>query len=201
MFNAVYFIVHAAPNGAPMNFIGVADGLGITFTWNAPPGGLLIDSYTLTCMYGGSSTPIRVQLNPVLQFTLAELDPSTVYTCTIFARTTGGTGPESLPIQITTAGIPATLYSNPYFLYRCHNITDHLYLTNFFCGFTHTDFAITDDIYFPFIELGAVYGVDRVFAEESDDGTTGPVPIEPPFPFGSSTQSQFYVSLTLDDHL
>jgi hypothetical protein len=146
------------PNGAPMNFIGVADGLGITFTWNAPPGGLLIDSYTLYCTYGDGSMPIRVQLNPVLQFTLAELDPSTVYTCTISASTTGGVGPESLPIQTTTA-----------------------------------DFAITDDIYFPFIELGVVYGVDQVFAEESDDETTGPIPIEPPFPFGSSSQSQFYV--------
>ena len=137
MFNAVYFIVHAAPNGAPMNFIGVADGLGITFTWNAPPGGLLIDSYTLNCTYGDGSTPTQVQLNPVLQFTLAELDPSTVYTCTISASTTGGTGPESLPIQITTAGIHT---ARPLLFVVQHTdvtITDHLYLTNFLWFYTH----------------------------------------------------------------
>ena len=114
-----------------MNFIGVADGLGITFTWNAPPGGLLIDSYTLYCTYGDGSMPIGVQLNPVLQFTLAELDPSTVYTCTISASTTGGVGPESLPIQTTTAGIHAAIYlDSTYFLWfythRFHNYL-HIY--------------------------------------------------------------------------
>lgn len=98
-------LLHAAPYGAPVNFTGVADGVGITFTWAPPPGDQLIDSYNLNCMPGDGSTQIQVQLNPILSFTLAELSPSTTYTCTILASTTGGTSPESLPIQITTAGI------------------------------------------------------------------------------------------------
>ena len=88
-----------------MNITGVADSLGITFTWAPPPGELLIDSYTLICTYGGGSTPIQVKLNPVQTFTLAELDPSTTYTCTISASTSGGPGPNSLPIQTATTGI------------------------------------------------------------------------------------------------
>ena len=50
------------------------------------------------------------------------------------------------------------------------------------------------DVYFPFIQLDTVYGASQVFAEESDDGTTGPIPIDLTFPFGDSAQSQFYVS-------
>ena len=63
----------------------------------------------------------------------------------------------------------------------------------FYSVVLRADFTVTDDIYFPFVQLGAVYGVNQVFAEETDDGTTGPIPIAPTFPFGSSTQTQFYV--------
>ena len=35
-----------------------------------------------------------------------------------------------------------------------------------------------------------------MFAEESDDGTTGPISIDPTFPFGFSEQTQFYVGLS-----
>jgi hypothetical protein len=140
-----------------MNFTGVADGLGITFLWNPPAGDLLIDSYTLRCMEDGSPALIQAELNPIQVFTLAELKPSTTYTCTIVANTTGGAGPESLPITITTS-----------------------------------DFAVTD-VYLPFIQLDTAYGVTQVFAAESVDGTTGPILIEPYFPFGSSIQTQFYV--------
>ena len=56
-------------------------------------------------------------------------------------------------------------------------------------------FTVSDDIYLPLIQLDAVYGVEQVFAAALDDGTTGPIAIEPLFPFGSSIQSQFYVCL------
>ena len=49
------------------------------------------------------------------------------------------------------------------------------------------------DVYFPFIQLNAIYGSSQLFAEESDDGTTGFIQIGPGFPFGNSTQRQFYV--------
>ena len=104
MFNVSNQSLHAAPSGAPVNFTGVPDGLGITFTWGEPPGGLLIDSYTLSCTTDDGSDSFQVQLNPVLLFTVAELNPSTTYVCTISASTTGGLGPESLPVETTTAG-------------------------------------------------------------------------------------------------
>ena len=57
----------------------------------------------------------------------------------------------------------------------------------------YTDFTVNDDIYLPFIQLGTAYGVEQIFAEALDDGVTGPIPIESTFPFGSFTQTQFYV--------
>ena len=88
-----------------MNFTGIANGLGITFTWAPPPGGLLIDSYTISCTSSDGSESFQLLLNPVLTFTVVELTPITTYSCTIFASTTGGPGPESLAMDITTEGM------------------------------------------------------------------------------------------------
>ena len=53
-----------------------------------------------------------------------------------------------------------------------------------------------DKAYLPFIPMDVSYGVDEIFLPESDDGTSDAIPIDIPFPFGNSTQSQFYVSVT-----
>ena len=43
--------------------------------------------------------------------------------------------------------------------------------------------------------MDTILGVTDVVAVLADDGATGPVSIEPDFPFGDSTQAEFYVSV------
>ena len=42
--------------------------------------------------------------------------------------------------------------------------------------------------------MDTVHGVSEVVAARADDSYTGPVSIDTNFPFGDTTQSQFYVS-------
>lgn len=50
------------------------------------------------------------------------------------------------------------------------------------------------EVYLRFLDMDAIYDVNEVFVPVADDGTTGPISISPGFPFGSSVQTQFYVS-------
>ena len=50
------------------------------------------------------------------------------------------------------------------------------------------------DVYLHFLNMDTIHGVSEVEAARSDDGYTGPVSVDGNFPFGDSTQSQFYVS-------
>lgn len=43
--------------------------------------------------------------------------------------------------------------------------------------------------------MDIIYGVNQIFAAESDDGTTGPIQIDPGFPFGASQQTEFHVCI------
>lgn len=42
--------------------------------------------------------------------------------------------------------------------------------------------------------MGAIYGTNQVFLPPTDDGFVGPIDIVPGFPFGSSIQTQVFVS-------
>lgn len=42
--------------------------------------------------------------------------------------------------------------------------------------------------------MGAIYGTSQVFLPATDDGFVGPIDIAPGFPFGSSIQTQAFVS-------
>ena len=43
--------------------------------------------------------------------------------------------------------------------------------------------------------MGVTYGVEEQVLPETDDGTEGPIAIDPGLPFGNFTQYTFYVSL------
>ena len=78
--------------------------MSLTFSWEEPEGDNLIQYYVLACTVDGGEA-LRLSLEPILAITLEELMPSTKYTCTITAATSGGAGPISEPIVATTEGI------------------------------------------------------------------------------------------------
>ena len=55
-----------------------------------------------------------------------------------------------------------------------------------------TDIAVGSALYLPFLELGP----NQVFLPESDDGTSGPIPL-PEFSFWSTSRTQVYVRTLL----
>ena len=57
----------------------------------------------------------------------------------------------------------------------------------------------SQDLYLPFFRGGITYGVEELVLPESDDGTEGPITIDPGFPLGSLVQPDFYVSVCLRD--
>ena len=84
-----------------MNFTATVNGLNIAFSWESPPvGSGIVVSYTLYCASDGVKS-FSITLNPVLQFTLEELSPSTSYMCNIFGSTNGGVGPSAF-IEVQT---------------------------------------------------------------------------------------------------
>ena len=43
--------------------------------------------------------------------------------------------------------------------------------------------------------MNSLFGVEQIIFPESDEGINGPLPLDIGFPFGSSVQTQTYVSL------
>ena len=75
--------------------------MSLIFSWEEPEGDNPILYYVLACTVDGGEA-LRLSLKPILEITLDELSPSTQYTCTITAATSGGAGPFSDPIVATT---------------------------------------------------------------------------------------------------
>lgn len=49
--------------------------------------------------------------------------------------------------------------------------------------------------------MGAIYGTTEEFLPPTDDGFEGPIEIPPGFPFGSSVQTQVFVSFPVSQVL
>ena len=90
--------------GPPLNYKVISRGTGLYFRWDAPADNIRIISYTITC-YISSELTISITLNPVNSVTLDEFMPSTTYTCSIYASTTGGDGPSTSSVNVTTEGM------------------------------------------------------------------------------------------------
>ena len=71
------------------------------FSWASPAGDQRIEYYAITCTVDGAEA-LRITLQPVLEITLEELVPLTEFSCAIQAATSGGMGPFSDEIPVTT---------------------------------------------------------------------------------------------------
>lgn len=91
--------------GPPLNYKIIPRGTGLYFSWDTPEGHVTIISYTITC-YISSDLAINVTLNPVNSVILDEFMPSTLYTCSMYASSTGGKGPSTHTAKVTTQGKP-----------------------------------------------------------------------------------------------
>ena len=94
----------AAPSGPPLNFKVVARGTGLYFNWDEPAGDVTIVSYTIICEVSGDAV-INATLNPVNKIVLDEFMPSTTYLCSMYASSSGGSGPSTVAVNVTTEGI------------------------------------------------------------------------------------------------
>ena len=79
-------------------------GTGLYFNWDSPEGEIVILSYTITC-YISSELAINVTLNPVNSVVLDEFTPSTTYSCSMYASSSGGRGPSTNSVDVTTEGM------------------------------------------------------------------------------------------------
>ena len=87
--------------GPPLNYKVIPRGTGLYFRWEAPQGRVTILSYTITC-YISDALAINVTLNPVNSIILDEFMPSTVYTCSMYASSSGGNSPSTNSVNVIT---------------------------------------------------------------------------------------------------
>ena len=132
--------------------------------------------YTVACSVAGI-TEFSTKLKPVLEITLDQLMPSTDYSCSVFASSSGGDGP---PTNDIIASAESKRESVCVFV-------PHLYTDIFPQGIT------INEVYLPFIPMDTLYGVDEIFLEEANDGISDAISIPIGFPFGETIQNQLYV--------
>lgn len=84
----------------PLDFAAVALGTSITFIWIDPIVDQVIVSYQILCNDG----VLNIEVKPIDEITLYDLAPETTYFCTLSAASSGGYGPASAVINVTTGG-------------------------------------------------------------------------------------------------
>ena len=95
----IFFI--PAPQSAPLNFAAVASGTAVTFTWSDPLVNEVIVSYRLIC----NVDVVTIEIKPINVITLYDLAPETTYFCTLAVASSGGYGPPTEMINVTTEGL------------------------------------------------------------------------------------------------
>ena len=85
--------------GAPTNFVVVASGTALSFSWSQPVGDEVIVSYRLIC-----GDTIDLEFRNIEEITLYDLEPETTYTCTLAAASSGGYGNATNETSATTEG-------------------------------------------------------------------------------------------------
>jgi hypothetical protein len=84
----------SVPTGAPMNFIAVAGRRNLALSWSPPEPRLRngdISSYTVSCSSPSSSTPDNTTGDT--QVVATGLTPNTMYSCSVLATNSAGSGP------------------------------------------------------------------------------------------------------------
>ena len=85
----------------PLNFAAVASGTAVTFTWSDPIVDEVIISYRLIC----NTDAVIIEIKPINVITLYDLAPETTYFCTLASASSGGYGPPTEMINVTTEGL------------------------------------------------------------------------------------------------
>ena len=78
-------------------------GVAVNLTWNPPPNTPALLSYTLFCSINTIEV-VSAVLKATQAFTLEELRPGTLYSCSLLASTSGGDGPNAL-FSFNTEGL------------------------------------------------------------------------------------------------
>ena len=125
-----FLFYYTAPTGPPLNFTIDVTGTTLDLSWEQPSleqRGGLIRYYTLTCTPDGEGEePKTFLLNNVTVFSLDDFRKGTQYNCTLYASTSGGSGPTTSATASTDTGTckleSQRLIVNQIFLYfsvRC----------------------------------------------------------------------------------
>ena len=93
-----------AIGSAPENFTAEALGTAVTFTWISPDVDEVIVSFRLIC----NSDEVVIEIKDINTITLYDLMPETTYYCTLAASSSGGYGPSTEMINVTTGGAGQT---------------------------------------------------------------------------------------------
>ena len=96
-------ISSSAPSGSPEKFEAVAGQRQVVFTWSPPPvtqRNGVITNYTLSCSPSPSSLPQSPSSQSV-SLTVTGFSPNTLYSCSLVATNSQGSGPPS-NISFTT---------------------------------------------------------------------------------------------------
>ena len=93
------------PSSPPTNFVvSASDPTTLQFTWSPPPAEThngVITSYTLSCLPDEEMINFPVTYTAAGTYTLSGFRAATMYNCSVYATTSGGSGPAALQ-TITT---------------------------------------------------------------------------------------------------
>lgn len=92
----------AAIESSPLDFAAIGTGTSITFTWNPPLVTQVIVSYFLSC--NSETSGFEVEIKDINSLTLYDLAPETMFFCTLAIASSGGYGPPTAAINVTTQG-------------------------------------------------------------------------------------------------
>ncbi|CAI8048070.1 Receptor-type tyrosine-protein phosphatase S [Geodia barretti] len=87
-----------SPTGAPVNLMAVAGRRNLMLSWSPPEPRLRngdISSYTVTCFSPSSSSPDFSDTIPDTQVMATGLTPNTMYSCSVLATNSVGSGPSA----------------------------------------------------------------------------------------------------------
>ena len=84
--------------------VAIASPYSLSFSWNPPPAETqngVITSYTLTCQPDESVLNLPATYTGTGPYTITDFSAGSVYNCSVYASTAGGSGPPALQ-SITT---------------------------------------------------------------------------------------------------
>ena len=148
----------------------------------------MLASYRISCNDG----VLDIEVKPINEITLYDLAPEMTYFCSLSAASSGGYGPASEVINVTTGGLcTSTMHFPTYYRSLPCNCTKIVSFSD----------AIEADTYFSFIPMDIHLNFEQLFFPGTDEGYAGPFEIPGGFPFGDTVQNDVYVSRSTNQHI